>query len=109
MNGPFFSERPIYLGSRLSALSFRLSALGRLGEGAPTLFLSPLDDELVRRLAIARLVPLGRQTPRRYRMPSARRLALAAAERMVDRIHRHAAHVGPLPQPAAAAGLSDRH
>src|ERR1043165_8098680 len=109
MNGPFFSERPICLGSRLSAFGFRPFGFRAPREGAPTLFLSPLNDELVRRLAITCLVPLGRQAPRRYRMPAAGRLALAAAERMVDRIHRHAAHVGALPQPAAAARLSDGH
>src|SRR5204863_7577102 len=75
----------------------------------PQLFWSSLNDELVRRLAIARLVAFGRQAPRRHRVPAARRLALAAAERMVDRVHRHAPHVGTLSQPAAAAGFADRH
>src|SRR5215218_1825013 len=79
-NGPFFSERLI------SAFSYQL-------------LLSPLDDELVRRLAVARLVALGRHAPRRHRMASARGLAFAAAERVIDRVHRHAAHVRPLPEP----------
>src|SRR5436190_23685691 len=52
MNGPFFSERPI-IGSRLSAVG-------------PDLFLSPLHDEFVRRLAVARLVALRRQPPWRH-------------------------------------------
>ena len=61
------------------------------------------------RLAVARLVALGRQAPRRHRMAAARGLAFAAAERVVHRVHRDAAHVRPLAQPAAAAGLADRH
>ena len=73
------------------------------------LFLSPLHDELVGALRVARLVALGRHAPRRHRVPAARGLAFAAAERMVDRVHRHAAHVRPLAQPAASAGLADRH
>src|SRR5688572_3559937 len=42
-------------------------------------------------------------------MPAAGRLALAAAERVIHRIHRDAAHVRPLAQPPAAPGLADRH
>src|SRR5439155_26042449 len=45
----------------------------------------------------------------RYRMQAARGLALAAAERLVDGIHRHAANVRALALPAAAASLADRH
>src|SRR5436190_9991355 len=75
----------------------------------PQLFWSSLNDELVRRLAIARLVALGRQAPRRHRVTAARRLALAAAERMVDWVHRDAADVRPDAQPAAAPRLADRH
>src|SRR5436190_11970531 len=73
------------------------------------LLFAPLHDELIGPLPIARLVTLGWQTPRRYRMAAARGLAFAAAERMVDRVHRHAAHVRPLPQPPAAAALAARH
>src|SRR5262245_4114787 len=42
-------------------------------------------------------------------MASAGGLAFTAAERMVDRVHRHAADVRPLAQPPAAARLADRH
>src|SRR4029077_20278660 len=66
-------------------------------------------DESVRLLVVARLVALGRQAPRRHGMPSAGRLAFASAERVVDRIHRDAAHVRALAEPAAAPGLADRH
>src|SRR5690349_11260998 len=42
-------------------------------------------------------------------MAAARGLALAAAERVVDRVHRDAAHVRTLAEPAAAPRLADRH
>src|SRR3989442_11329730 len=77
--------------------------------GCSPLFLSPLDDELIGPLAVARLVPLGRQPPRRHRMASARGLAFTAAERVIHRVHRDAAHVRPLAEPAAASRLADRH
>src|SRR5438093_10016619 len=41
-------------------------------------------------------------------MTAALRLALAAAVRMVDRVHRGAAHGRALAEPAAAARLADR-
>src|SRR5262249_12658824 len=41
-------------------------------------------------------------------MPPAGAAALAAAERMIDRVHRHAAIVRHAPKPALAAGLADR-
>src|SRR5690348_13263259 len=41
-------------------------------------------------------------------MAAAGSLAFTAAERMVDRVHRHAADVRTLTEPAAAAGLADR-
>src|SRR6266851_7954708 len=95
-NGPFLTER-------------LMISLVAGGCPQPPLFLSPLDDELIRALAVARLVALGRQAPRRHRMASAGGLALTTAERMIDRVHRHAAHVRPLAEPAAAARLADRH
>ena len=83
--GPFFSERPISYFCLRCTMNLSVD------------------------LAVARLVALGRHAPRRHRMAAARRLAFAAAERMIDRVHRDAAHVRPLAQPAAAAGLADRH
>src|SRR5262245_34351846 len=85
-NGPFFNERPMSV-----------------------LLLASLHDELFRALAISCLVTLCRQAPRRHRVPSARGFSFAAAERMIDRVHRDAAHVRPQPEPAAAPGLTDRH
>src|SRR5439155_7847730 len=74
-----------------------------------TSLLPPLHDEFVGNRPVARLVALGRQTQRRHRMPAARGLAFTGAERMVDRIHGDTADVRPLAEPAAAAGLADRH
>src|SRR3712207_9136173 len=70
-----------------------------------TLFrsLPPIDDELVGRLVVARLVALGRLAPRRHGVAAAGGLAFTAAERVVHRVHRHAAHVRPLAEPAAPA------
>src|SRR5947209_13699470 len=70
------------------------------------LFRSPLDDELRGALVLARLVALGRLAPRRHRMPAARGLALAAPERMIDRIHRHATVVRALAEMARPSGLA---
>src|SRR5262245_12612805 len=42
-------------------------------------------------------------------MTAAGGLAFTAAERMIDRVHRHAADVRPLAEPPAAARLADRH
>src|SRR6476659_3502641 len=56
------------------------------------LFRSPLHDEPIRALAIAGLVSLGRHTPRRHRVASTGGLAFTAAERVIDRVHRHSAN-----------------
>src|SRR5262245_34747596 len=96
-NGPFFSDLLI------SALQVLLQASGS------SLLLSALHDELVGRLPVPRLVSLGRQPPRRHGMTSARGLALAAAQRVIHRVHRDAAHMRSLAKPAAPAGLADRH
>src|SRR5215470_15830431 len=66
------------------------------------------DDEIVRPLVVAGLETLRLPAPRRGRMPSARGLALAAAHRVIDRVHGHAAVVRPPAEPAVAAGLADR-
>src|SRR5688572_15843664 len=94
MKGPFFSER--------------LISISRCGL-APHLLGPSLDDEAIRVLPVARLEALGRLAPRRHRVAAARRLAFTAAERVIDRVHRHAADVRLLAEPAVAAGLADRH
>src|SRR5207245_541626 len=50
-----------------------------------------------------------RHAPRSDRVTAALRLALTTAVRVVDRVHRRAAHRRALAEPAAAAGLADRH
>ena len=64
-------------------------------------------DQPVRRLVVPGLLALGRLAPRRDRMAAARGAALAAAMRVVDRVHRHAAHRGPAAEPAVSPGLAD--
>src|SRR5262245_3663674 len=70
------------------------------------LLLPPLNNEAIRRLAVTGLVALRRLPPRCYGMPAATGLAFATAQGVVDWIHRHAAHVRPLAEPAAAARLA---
>src|SRR5205085_11733362 len=65
------------------------------------------DDQLVGFLVLApRALAQRRHSPRRYRVPAALRLALAAAVRVVDGVHRGAAHRRALALPAAAARLA---
>src|SRR5262249_60195601 len=52
-------------------------------------------------------LPERRHAPGGDRVAAALRLALAAAVRVVNRVHRRAAHRRALAQPAAAAGLAD--
>src|SRR4051812_20643997 len=66
--------------------------------------LTPADDQPVRRLVLPRLLALGRLAPRGHRMTPARRLAFAAAMRMVDRVHRDTAHRGLAAEPAVPPG-----
>src|SRR5439155_24747962 len=65
--------------------------------------------QLVRFLVLRpRALAERRHAPRRHRVAAALRLALAAAVRVVDRVHRAAADGGALALPAAAAGLAAR-
>src|SRR5262249_11100303 len=65
-------------------------------------------DHLVGLLALLAGAALG-LAPRRHRVATARALALTTAERVVDRVHGHAAHVGALALPPVAAGLAHLH
>src|SRR4029453_3304649 len=66
------------------------------------------DDQLVGFLVLrAGALPDRRDAPRGHRV-GALRLALAAAVRMVDRVHGRPAHGGALAEPPAAAGLPAR-
>ena len=69
----------------------------------PTSSLSALHDQLVGPLVVARLVAARGLAPRRHRMPAAGGLALAAAVRVVHRIH-HDAAVVRLCGPATGCG-----
>ena len=62
---------------------------------------------LRRRLVRARARALGRLAPRGDRMPAARGAALAAAVRVVDRVHHHAADLRADALEAHAAGLAE--
>src|ERR1700681_3128449 len=64
-------------------------------------------DELGGALVAARLVALGRLAPRRHRMAAAGSAALAAAKRMVDRVHGDAAYRRHAALPAIAPCLAD--
>src|SRR6185312_5369173 len=69
-NGPFFSERLMPV----------------------PLLLAPRDDERLRALVAACAIALGQRVPRRHRRLALAGAALAAAMRVVDRVHRDAAH-----------------
>src|SRR3954453_16070315 len=68
---------------------------------------TPANDELVARLAVLAGAAFG-LAPRRHGVPSAGALALAATERVVDRVHRDATRVRALALPTVASGLADR-
>src|SRR5215470_8082340 len=65
-------------------------------------------DQIVRRLLLARFVSLRRRAPRRLRMVTLR-FALAAAVRMVNRVHRDAAHMAAFAEPSRTPRLADRN
>src|SRR6267378_4397183 len=72
-------------------------------------FLVPeLNDHAACAFVLAGLVALGQHPPGAYGILPCRGLPLTAAMRVVDRIHRDAAHGGPHAAPADAPGLADR-
>src|SRR5258708_932825 len=72
-------------------------------------FLVPeLDDHAACALVLACLVALRQYPPGAHGMLPCCGLPLSAAMRVVDRIHRDAAHGGPHATPANASGLADR-
>src|SRR5579871_306259 len=66
------------------------------------------DDPLVGTLVVASLETAGGLAPRRDRMTAARRFALTASMRMVDGVHRDAAIVRRLAQPASPSRFTQR-
>src|SRR3712207_5680168 len=76
----------------------------------PTLLAAPpaADDEPVGRLLLlARAVAQRRHAPRGDRMAAGRVVRLAAAVRVVHRVHRDAARLRPLAAVAGAARLAE--
>src|SRR5207248_2015108 len=68
------------------------------------------DDQLVGFLVLAaRALAERRYAPGRHRVAAALRLPLAAAVRVVDRVHGGPAHGRALAPPAAASGLATGH
>src|SRR5215813_8848152 len=81
---------------------------------SPTLLPAPAGvaaahNKLVCPLVAACAVPEGGLAPGRLRLATNRRTALAAAVRVVYRVHDRAAHVRALAQIAGASGLTDAH
>src|SRR4029078_1913796 len=73
------------------------------------LFRTPVaDDHHLRPLVAPGLESLGLHAPGRHGRASRRRAAFAAAMRVVDRVHRYAAHRRLDAAPALAARLADR-
>src|SRR5688572_9741020 len=83
---------------------FRLRGMGFLPPAAART--APADDELLGWLGLVAGAALG-LAPRRDGMATAGRLALAATEGVVDRVHGDAAGLGLDALPAVAAGLAD--
>src|SRR6185437_14492684 len=73
-----------------------------------SLWLPPLDNQPVGRLALARLRAQSRKTPRRLRVV-ALDAAFTAAVWVINRIHRHATVSRPTPVPARAPRFAVRH
>src|SRR5262249_59438889 len=93
-NQPLLHERPLLRTAAHLAATLLAAA-------------TAADDQLVRLLVLAtRALAERRHAPRRHRMAATLRLALAAAVRVVDGVHRGAAHGRALALPAAAAGLA---
>src|SRR5579863_4340242 len=80
-------------------------------DAAPHLLLSSAigNDEFVCTLVVARLESTGWLAPRSHRVPAARSFTFAAAMRMIDRVHRNAAIVRALAQPALTSRLAERN
>src|SRR5258706_336486 len=73
------------------------------------LFALAVDDPLIGALVVARLEAARGLAPRRHRMTAAAGSALAAAVRVIHRIHGDAAVMRHLAHPALAARLAERY
>src|SRR5690606_32997336 len=92
MYGPFLIERLIAYPRLLRRLAASAAA----------------HDELVRLLLALTCLHAFRLAPGRDRRTSTRRLAFTTAQRMIHRVHRHAAHLRTTAAPAHRARLADR-
>src|SRR5581483_344717 len=107
--GSRFSRRA-FRGARSCLRSWRSNARLRTGPSSSCgpLFRSSLANDHVARAFVApRLLAHRHLPPRRGRRASGRRTRLAAAVRMVDGVHRNAAHARTLAAMALASGFAD--
>src|SRR3982750_2478277 len=81
--------------------------LERTSHVASLLLLATRDDHRLRALVVARAIALGQRVPRRDRCLALAGAAFAAAVRVVDRVHRDAAHgrADALPAPRAVLAV----
>src|SRR5689334_16251398 len=96
----FFSRKPSTKGPFQTERA-KVSALLLLADATAA------QDHAVGLLVVPGLLALGGLAPGGDRMPPARGAAFAAAMRVVDGIHGHAAHGGLAALPTVAAGLAD--
>src|SRR5262249_55291867 len=72
-------------------------------------FLPSSHDKLVSAFVVSSFIPASRLTPRSDRVAATRSLAFAPAVWVIHRVHRHAAHLRPAPQPPRATRLAQRN
>src|SRR5450759_3490822 len=105
-NGPFFDD----LLTLQIPLSSSISTAWRPRALTASLFAAPAraDDQIVRFLVLATRALAERwHAPRSHRMAPTLRLALAAAVRMVNRVHGRSTHGRALSTPAVTSCLAD--
>ena len=76
---------------------------------AQSLLLGSAHNEFIRALVITSLVTARGLSPGRYRMATARSLALASAVRMVNGVHRDAANFRATTNPSGAARFAEAY
>src|SRR6185436_3849048 len=114
MNGPFFTDLAIVFRSLVSGFWFLVSGWCWSENQKPQtrnqkLLFPSTHDEPIRALVVPGLIPACRLAPRRNRVPAAGGFTFAAAVRMINRIHRDAAHLWPASLPSRASGLAQRN
>src|SRR5690349_10668537 len=71
---------------------------------------SPIShDHLLRALVVTRLITARRLTPGRHRITAAGSFSFTTAVRVIDRVHRDAAHVRTNSFPTRSTGLAQRN